>query len=194
VVVRPRIYIADMDMADTPRVRIEPWSDGDLGLLRRANAPEMTKHLGGPETEEQLLVRHRRYVDVDGTENGRMFRVVLLPEGVAVGTVGYWERTWRDETVYETGWGVVPEFQGRGIAAAAATAVVERAGAERKHRHLHAFPSVGNPASNAICRKAGFSLVAECDFEYPPGNFMRCNDWSLDLTAHDSTMSCSSAG
>jgi RimJ/RimL family protein N-acetyltransferase len=183
VVVGLRVYIADMNGAETPQVRIEPWSDRDFDLLRRANAPEMTEHLRGPETEEQLLVRHRRYVDIDGTETGRMFRVVLLPEGVAVGTTGYWERTWRDETVYETGWGVLPEYQGKGIAVAAAAAAVERAGAERKHRYIHAFPSIENPASNAICRRAGFSLVAECDFEYPPGTFMRCNDWRLDLTA-----------
>jgi hypothetical protein len=24
-------------------------------------------------------------------------------------------------------------------------------------------------------------LLEECDFEYPPGNPMRCNDWRLDL-------------
>ena len=169
-----------MDSPQTPQVRLEPWSEGDLGLLRRVNAPEMTEHLGGPETEDQLLVRHRRYVDIGGTETGRMFRVVLLPEGVAVGTIGYWAKAWGDET----GWSVVlPDVQGRGIAVAAARAAVALARAERNHRYLHAFPSVDHPASNAICRKAGFSFVAECDFEYPTGTLMRCNDWRLDLTA-----------
>ncbi|MGS2645029.1 LysE family translocator [Streptosporangium sp. G12] len=43
------------------------------------------------------------------------------------------------------------------------------------------LPSVGHPASNAICRKLGFFLLGECDFEYPPGTTMRCNDWRLDL-------------
>jgi hypothetical protein len=28
------------------RVRIEPWAKGDFDLLRRANAPEMTEHIG----------------------------------------------------------------------------------------------------------------------------------------------------
>jgi hypothetical protein len=55
---------------------------------------------------------------------------------------------------------------------------------ERKHRFLHAFPSVDNAPSNAICRKLGFTLVEECEFEYPPGSFMRCNDWRLDLFAN----------
>ncbi len=159
-------------------MRVEPWTDGDLDLLRRVNAPEMMEHLGGSETEEQVLARHRRYV-----ETGGMFRIVLLPGGEAAGSVGYWERDWRGETVYEAGWSVLPEFQGRGIAAAAVTEILAQARAERGHRHVHAFPSVGNPASNGICRKLGFSFLGECDFEYPPGNTMRCNDWRLDLTA-----------
>ncbi|MGW0551926.1 GNAT family N-acetyltransferase [Streptomyces altiplanensis] len=166
-----------------PTVRLEPWSEGDLGLLRRANAPEMTEHVGGPETEEQVLARHRRYVNRDGTHNGRMFRVVLLPDGGAVGTIGFWSQTWHGGAVYETGWSVLPEFQGRGVATAAAAATIASARAEGGHRFLHAFPSVGNPASNALCRKAGFELAGPCDFEFPPGSIMRCNDWRLDLTA-----------
>jgi hypothetical protein len=26
-----------------------------------------------------------------------------------------------------------------------------------------------------------FTLVGACDFEYPPGHVMRCNDWRFDL-------------
>jgi hypothetical protein len=29
------------------------------------------------------------------------------------------------------------------------------------------------------CLKAGFVRLGEYDFEYPPGNVMRCNDWVL---------------
>jgi RimJ/RimL family protein N-acetyltransferase len=61
--------------------------------------------------------------------------------------------------------------------------VVERARAGGKYRFMHAFPSVDNGPSNAICQKVGFALQAEADFEYPPGQFMRCNDWRLDLFA-----------
>lgn len=63
---------------NAPQVRIEPWGDADLALLRLLNAPEMTEHLGGPETEEQILVRHKRYLKIDGRGTGRMFRIVLL--------------------------------------------------------------------------------------------------------------------
>ncbi|MER7501941.1 GNAT family N-acetyltransferase [Nonomuraea pusilla] len=165
----------------TPSVRLEPWSPDDLDLLRRLNAPEMTGHLGGPETDEQVEARHARYLKLGEAGSGGMFRVAH--DGVAVGSVGYWEREWRGETVYETGWGILPEFQGRGLAAAAAGAVVGLARAEGRHAHLHAYPSAGNAPSNAVCRRAGFTLLGEVEFEYPPGHLMRCNDWRADLTA-----------
>jgi RimJ/RimL family protein N-acetyltransferase len=157
-------------------VVIEPWTDADLPLLRAQNTPEMTRYLGGPESEEKLLDRHRRYV-----EGNEMFRVVLLPERVVAGSTGYWEKNWQGEDVYETGWAVLPEFQGRGIAAAAVRAIAAQAAAAGTRRYLHAYPSVDNGPSNAVCRKAGFELLGEYDFEYPPGHALRCNDWRLDL-------------
>ncbi|MEU8926639.1 GNAT family N-acetyltransferase [Kitasatospora sp. NPDC048545] len=183
------------------QVRIEPWTDADLALLRRVNTPEMKKHVGGPETEEQLLVRHGRYLDFVPSGLGCMYRIVLLPgteavgggapknsapdEGTAVGTVGYGTRTWRGGTVHEMGWNVLPGFQGRGIAVAATRAAVAAARREAAHRYLHAFPSVDNPASNAVCAKAGFTLLGETEFEFPPGRFMRSHDWRVDLRASE---------
>jgi RimJ/RimL family protein N-acetyltransferase len=171
------------ERTNTLQVRIKPWADTDLDLLRRMNVPEMMEHIGGPETEEQILVRHKRYVEIGGMGTGRMFSIVLLPGLEAIGNIGYWERVWQTETVYEIGWGVLPPFQGRGIATVAVEAAVASASAEQKHRHIHAFPSVNNPASNTICRKLDFVFIAECDFEYPPGSFMQCNDWRLELTS-----------
>lgn len=159
-------------------VRLEPWSDAELPLLRANNTPEMMRYLGGPEPEAKLLDRHRRYL-----AGHEMYRVVLLPGGEVVGNTGYWTKDWQGEPVYETGWAVLPAYQGRGVAVAAVRAVVAKAAAEGTRRYLHAFPSVENAPSNGVCRKVGFELLGECDFEYPPGHTMRCNDWRLDLTA-----------
>jgi len=105
-----------------PGIRLEKWTDACLGLLRQANAPEMMAHLGGPETEDRLLDRHQRYLQSADPGAGQMFAVVL-PDGRPAGIIGYWQRPWQDESVYETGWNVLPGFQGRGIATAAARAV-----------------------------------------------------------------------
>ncbi|MEV6989902.1 GNAT family protein [Streptomyces sp. NPDC093228] len=167
-----------MDTTDTLRVRLEPWAEGDFWLLRRTNSAEMTEHLGGPETEEQLEVRHRRYLTPGA---GRMYRVVLAQTGETVGSTGFWERTWRDTTVWETGWGVLPEFRGRGLAARAAREIVEAARDSGTHRYLHAFPDVGNDASNAVCRRVGFDLLGPVAVEYPKGHWITSNDWRIDL-------------
>jgi RimJ/RimL family protein N-acetyltransferase len=141
--------------------------------------PAMIEHLGGPESPEKIRIRHERYYREPG--KGIMFVIVVGPEMTAAGSIGYWERKWDGQMVWETGWSVLPDFQGWGIATQATAALVERVRADRTHRFLHAYPSIDNGPSNAICRKVGFTLRGEVDFEYPPGKMMRCNDWRLDL-------------
>ena len=163
-------------------MRIEPWSEDDLPLLEKLMGdPAMTEHLGGPESPEKILERQRRYEP----PGSGMFKIVDGETGEAVGSVGYWERTWRDGQVYELGWSVLPAFQGRGLARLATAQVIALTRAEGRLRFVHAFPSVDNAPSNAICRRLGFTLIEECDFEYPPGRPLRCNDWRLDLFAED---------
>ncbi|MGZ7147826.1 GNAT family N-acetyltransferase [Bacillus sp. BC08] len=167
-------------------IQIKPWEDKDLDLLYRINTPVMMQHLGGPENEEQILKRHKRYLEL--VSRGCMFSILLLPERESVGSVGYWQNNWNDESVYETGWSVLPAFQGKGIATTAVKLAIEEASAENKYRYIHAFPSVDNPASNAICRKLGFELISESEFEYPPGNFMQCNNWRFNLISSKSPL------
>jgi RimJ/RimL family protein N-acetyltransferase len=163
-------------------VRLEPWGEGDLPLLRKTlGDPEMTKHLGGVESEEKLVERQRRFERLAETGSGRMFKIVDVGTDQAVGSVGYWHRDWHGEEVYEIGWMVIPDFQGRGIAAAATMLAIDHARIDGGRSCVHAFPGVENAPSNAICRKLGFELVEEIEYEYPPGSTMRCNDWRLDL-------------
>jgi RimJ/RimL family protein N-acetyltransferase len=165
-------------------VRIEPWGTGDLPLLEQALADQqMMEHLGGPESPEKIAKRQAGYEEPGSGQ----FKIVDEATGEGAGWVGYWERTWRGEQVYEIGWSVLPAFQGRGIGGLATAQAIALARAERKHRFLHAYPSVDNAPSNAICRKLGFTLLGLCEFEYPPGRSMQCNDWRLDLFASSET-------
>jgi RimJ/RimL family protein N-acetyltransferase len=173
----------DYAMKQTMSVRLEPWGKDDLWLVERLMGdPVMTEHLGGPESPEKLRERQARYEKASDSK-ARMFKIVDEETGEAVGSVGYWEIEWQGEKIYETGWGVLPEFQGRGIATTATAQAIELARAENKHRYLHAFPTPENGASNAICRKLGFTFVEEVEFEFPKGHFGASNDWRLDLSA-----------
>lgn len=164
-------------------VHIEPWGPNDLPILEKLlGDPEMTKHIGGPETPEKLMERQARYERTPGPGTGRQFKIVHSATGEGVGWVGYWERIWRDQPIYEIGWSVLVAFQRRRIGSAATAQAPSAAGSGGKHRYAHAFPSVANPASNGICRTLGFTFVEEVRFEHPPGSFSQCNDWRFDLS------------
>jgi RimJ/RimL family protein N-acetyltransferase len=156
-------------------VELARWGPGDLPLLRAlVGDPAMMEHLGGPEPEEKILQRQRRYEDDRGC-------LKIVADGEDLGWVGFWEREWQGEQVYEVGWSVLPAAQGRGVATAATRLAIEAARETGRHRAVHAFPNVENAPSNAICAKLGFTLLGAREFEFPPGHAMRCNDWRLDL-------------
>jgi len=153
-------------------VHIERWGEGDHALLSALNGdPAQMRHVGGAESAEKIAERQARFV-----RDPRQFRIVDAG-GTAAGWVGFWAREWRGERVHEIGWSVLPAFQGRGLASAG-TALALAAARAAEALPVHAFPGVGNAASNAVCRRVGFALVeADMAFEYPPGTIMVCNDW-----------------
>jgi RimJ/RimL family protein N-acetyltransferase len=162
-------------------VRLRPWRTDDLGLLERLlGDPAMTEHLGGPETPEHLRSRLTQYLALK-PEEGRMFVVTVGRDGEPVGSVGWWWHEAGDSPSLETGWSVLREFQGRGIATRAMRLMLELVAADTDQVAIHAYPTIENVASNALCRTLGFELLGSTDFEYPKGHPIVCNDWSFDL-------------
>ncbi len=162
------------------RITLRAWTGNDLPILRlTVGDAKMMQHLGGAETEEQIVARHERFLNA--SEAGGMFTIHVDGRPDAAGTIGFWEREWQGELVYETGWMVLPQYARRGVASQAARTIIRYAKMERRHRFLHAYPSADNLPSNAVCRNAGFHMAGEYTFEYPKGHFMLCNDWVIDL-------------
>jgi RimJ/RimL family protein N-acetyltransferase len=165
---------------DTAAIELRPWSPDDLELMTALlGDPAMTDHLGGPESPEQLRRRLDRYLAMTPAD-GRMFVITIGPAREPAGSVGYWPH---ESGSLETGWSVLPAFQGRGIATRGTDQCIDLAAAEGGFETVHAYPSVDNHASNALCRRLGFELRGRDTFEYPKGHWMTCNDWSLDLVA-----------
>jgi len=162
-------------------IQIVPWTSSDLHLLYKLNTPNMTKYLGGTETYQQIQARHNLYLQIAAQKKGQMFTIMIQPFQLKVGCVGYWEKVWQNETVYEMGWNVLSEYQGNGIATLAVEKAISILERNSKYRYLHAFPSIHNLASNAVCRKLHFSCIGQCDFEYPLGRWMKSNNWRYNL-------------
>src|SRR3954463_6838995 len=91
---------------------LEPWDDRGPAFERRANTPEMQAYLGGVESEESIVSRHRRLLETTRNGDGQMFLIMVDGEEEPVGSVGYWDREWLGGTVYEMGWKVLFGFQG----------------------------------------------------------------------------------
>lgn len=169
------------DRSRMDAVTLRPWSAGDLELLRLANTPEMTAHLNGVESEQQLLDRNARYLRLWEAGEARMF-VIEDEGGRSLGSIGFWNVEWRGEPAWETGWFVVPAAQGRGVASRALGLLLDDARRHRgERRFLTAFPSAENAGSNAVCRRAGFEMVGSITDEFR-GAALTMNEWVVDLT------------
>ncbi|TFV31400.1 N-acetyltransferase [Streptomyces sp. T1317-0309] len=99
---------------------------------------------------------------------GRMYRVALAQTGETVGSTDSGRGPGGTHR-WETGVGVLPEFQGGASPRRAAREIVQAARTAGRHRYLHAFPDVGNDASNAVCRRVGFDLLGPVRGRVPEG-------------------------
>ena len=82
-------------------VHIEPWGTGDVELLRQCvGDPAMMDHLGGPEGPGKIAERQAGYQK----PGSRQFKIVHDDTGEGAGWVGYWEREWQGNDVFEIGW------------------------------------------------------------------------------------------
>ena len=163
-------------------VTLAAWGPDDLPLLERANTPEMMTHLGGPETPEQLVERQERYMNLMRTGEAAMYRIEL--DGTPVGGIGYWQVDHDGEPAWEAGWNVFSEWQGRGLAHAALGLVVREVADRHDRSLLVAYPGVDNPASNALCRAAGFEHRGSRTEPWH-GRELSFNVWVLDMSPLD---------
>ena len=151
----------------TTPVQLRPWSADDLPVLERNNAPEMTVHLGGPESPEKVRDRHERYQRhwLEGT--AWMFTARVDDE--PVGLVGYWNTTHEGRDVFECAYGILPEFQGRGLAAAAMQACLAHAALHGTRDDVYAYPKVTNGPSQRAVRAARVRPRGRAGLRVPQG-------------------------
>jgi len=163
-------------------VDLVPYGAGDLWLTEALEMdPDVMRELGGPRPKEELAGVHEMRIaaKIDGED--WWFKVVPGPGDEPAGTIGIWPADHEGTEVYETGWMLLPAFQGRGIASEALGLLLDRARADGRFDAIHAFPGVSNGPSNGLCRKFGFELVEELQVEFRDRP-LRVNHWVLALS------------
>jgi RimJ/RimL family protein N-acetyltransferase len=167
--------------AATMRLRDVTPEDYPLWVAMQCD-PLMMAELGGPQPLENMPRIFQN--NLRSSQEGSAWIYVVLsdeePEQPA-GSVVVWEAGHGDESYNEMGWMILPAFQGKGLASRAVRATLDKARAEGRWGVIHTFPVVTNGPSNGVCRKTGFTLLGEVDFEYS-GRPLRCNHWVIDLT------------
>ena len=128
-------------------MELQAYTDADFALtVGLETDPEVMRELGGP-------MDHERLPDVrGGSLRAIVVQVAAKTEGPPSGREGCGRRGMAGD-VHETGWMVLPERQGRGIASAALRLLIERVRAEPRFPSVHAFPPMSDAPSNALSRK-----------------------------------------
>lgn len=83
-------------------IHIKPWEIRTLIYFFDKRSRDDRTSWRSRERKEQVLKRHKRYLELGS--KGCMFSITLLPELEAVGSVGYWQTIWNEESMYEIGW------------------------------------------------------------------------------------------
>jgi RimJ/RimL family protein N-acetyltransferase len=162
-------------------MELRPLTRRDQRLYERIYTdPRMWAELGGV-LEQDMAAKLER--DVSSVEADRHWVLVIVThDGSAAGTVSLWDHEWEGETIYEIGWMVLPEHQGRGLASAGVAEALRRADEAARWRVLHAFPATTNAPSNALCRKHGFTLRGPIEYRQRDRT-LRVNHWVRDTLA-----------
>jgi RimJ/RimL family protein N-acetyltransferase len=165
-------------------MRLRDVEPGDVGAYVRMRCdPVMMTELGGPLPREGMEDKVAR--DVRAVAAGEAWIKMLVPgedaPDVVAGSVTLWSHDDGDggAPISETGWMVLPEFQGRGLAKRAVRMLLELARDDGRWGLVHAFPATTNGPSNGICRSLGFRLAGERDVTFA-GRVLRTNRWVID--------------
>ena len=170
----------DEPMADP--IELVPYETGDLELtVALETDPVVMRELGGPTPRAELDKVHDRRVRSE--EFGDLWLTIVLRGGTEpkrIGQIGVFNSAPAGEPVHEVGWSILPDYHGRGLGSRALAMLIARLRGDGDREWIHAYPSVGNAPSNALCEKLGFELAGQASFPYR-GTELRCNHWRLRL-------------
>ena len=161
---------AEGPILETARLRIQPYQPADFDIyVAMWSDPVVTRFIGGtPFTREQSWTRFLRHAGMWRVLGFGSFAIWDKATGRHLGEAGFHDML-RDitpsiEGTMETGWALLPEAHGKGIASEAVGAVLAWADAHCAGKRITCFIDTGNPASIRIAEKHGFREYARTDY------------------------------
>jgi RimJ/RimL family protein N-acetyltransferase len=158
---------------ETSRLVLRGHDQSDLDhSLRMWRDPAVTRYLGGkPLSEEDVWQRLLRYAGSWALLEYGFWLVQERSTGAFVGEVGFHELKRDTQPSFsgtpEIGWGVLPEFQGRGLAREAVEAAVRWGDASIRNDKTVCIIHPQNVASIRIAQ--GFGFEKQEDITYKGG-------------------------
>ena len=158
-------------MIETERLIIRPWRDGDRAdYLATCNSPEVTAHLGGPATVEDIDSAIAR-IQKSQEENGFCFWALeRKSDGAFLGYCGL--KIARDEGTpiegdIELGWMLREDAWGQGYASEAARACLGWAWSNLDVARIVSITVPANERSWGVMERIGMVRRPDLDFDHP---------------------------
>jgi len=132
--------------------------------------PEMVRYVGGtPQTREQSWMRLLRHIGMWNAMQFGFWAVIDKASGRFIGQAGFHEmkRTVSPsiENTMEAGWGLHPDFQGRGYASEVLRTMLTWAAATHPDKPITCIINPGNTPSIRLAEKHGFREFARSPYQ-----------------------------
>ena len=150
----------------TDRLAFSHWQPDDLPLATKLwGDPKVSSLIGGPFTPQDVIARLQREIECVLAYKIQYWPVFLLSNSQFAGCAGL--RPYKNEdTIFEMGVHLRPEYWGQGLALEAGRAVITFAFETLGVKSLFAGHHPANTASRRLIEKLGFHFTHQ-EF-YPP--------------------------
>lgn len=153
----------ELIIAQSERLRIRHFSKNDAPfLLKLLNSPEWVEMLGNYNVDTikdaEHYLKHHILKDYSTHQYG-FYAVELKQENQPIGLCGVTLR--KDQTIPDLGFGILPEYAGKGMAKEAASLILEHLRKKGHFQTIDAFSTIPNIKSQHLLSKLGFVFKVE---------------------------------
>lgn len=161
----------DIPVLETDRLILRGFQLDDFdALIAMWALPETVRYIGGvPQTREQTWMRLLRHIGMWNAMQFGFWAVTDKASGDVIGQAGFHEMR-RDltpsiENTLEAGWGLLPEYQGRGYASEALQAALGWAARTYPEKAITCIIDPENTASIRLAERHGFREIARSAYQ-----------------------------